>query len=502
MQHRHEQSDGTGAKRGSYGYVDANGIYRKVEYIADEHGFRVKMSSNEPGVKDVNSPSVSMVTQPIPNSYTEAPVIVPSEHSSHVREPKIAYHDSGRTFPSTVIPPTEETIVYPPPKIHSEYHEPQRRPVKKYRPKLYAKSIKAPSTEYAIPFKPSQRLPPSSGLHVYRGDSTEKQLNSIPYHNKYESKKYSHDEDERPYHYLEKPTPLQAPYEIDRKIRPPLPPPPPSPSPSPPSTYTYPHPPSSLPAKSQSYTHPSDATYHRSTPLKAYGSLLTDSQFDPQRNKGEPVMPIVPRKRPSAYPPHSIGRPQPPQTHYSIEHGMRPKVYYENPDHFAKSLSLIKPADQERYHIHHHDSGPQIDEEPVYINKLPDDIDDKRRPSLVDYHSYGGPAGYITNKPYQADGSNRHRSHRAYTEFKSGLRGLFPMINRSKQDPYSSGSLADDASEKVNFILKDPSGMQNIQSTPKFLDELELPTATIQTTLANENFKKITGAPQAPLYRD
>jgi hypothetical protein len=52
VQHRHEQSDGN-RQTGSYGYVDANGIFRKVYYIADENGFRVKMDSNEPGIKDV-----------------------------------------------------------------------------------------------------------------------------------------------------------------------------------------------------------------------------------------------------------------------------------------------------------------------------------------------------------------------------------------------------------------------------------------------------------------
>ena len=34
VQHRHEQSDGK-MQTGSYGYLDANGIFRKVIYIAD-----------------------------------------------------------------------------------------------------------------------------------------------------------------------------------------------------------------------------------------------------------------------------------------------------------------------------------------------------------------------------------------------------------------------------------------------------------------------------------
>ena len=38
-------------RRGSYGYLDANGVYRKVHYIADKNGFRVmEMKSNEPGL--------------------------------------------------------------------------------------------------------------------------------------------------------------------------------------------------------------------------------------------------------------------------------------------------------------------------------------------------------------------------------------------------------------------------------------------------------------------
>ena len=57
-QHRHESSDEDGVRRGSYGYVDANGVYRKVEYIADKNGFRVKeMKSNEPGFDSKEKPA-------------------------------------------------------------------------------------------------------------------------------------------------------------------------------------------------------------------------------------------------------------------------------------------------------------------------------------------------------------------------------------------------------------------------------------------------------------
>lgn len=48
-QHRREDSDEYNTKRGSYGYTDAKGIYRRVDYVADGHGFRAIVKTNEPG---------------------------------------------------------------------------------------------------------------------------------------------------------------------------------------------------------------------------------------------------------------------------------------------------------------------------------------------------------------------------------------------------------------------------------------------------------------------
>ncbi|XP_077553299.1 uncharacterized protein LOC144168112 [Haemaphysalis longicornis] len=43
-----EQSDANNVKKGSYGYRDAHGIYRRVNYVADHNGFRATIDSNEP----------------------------------------------------------------------------------------------------------------------------------------------------------------------------------------------------------------------------------------------------------------------------------------------------------------------------------------------------------------------------------------------------------------------------------------------------------------------
>lgn len=56
-QYRKEESDSNGVVRGSYGYTDANGIYRHVEYVADQNGFRANIKSNEPGLIGETQPA-------------------------------------------------------------------------------------------------------------------------------------------------------------------------------------------------------------------------------------------------------------------------------------------------------------------------------------------------------------------------------------------------------------------------------------------------------------
>ena len=96
-QTREEKSDTNGHKRGSYGYVDAYGIYRKVDYIADEHGFRASISTNEPGTGGGDPADVHMEARPVAN-----PVVVAAAP---------AYHAP----PSYHIPPS-------PPTYHSPVH--------------------------------------------------------------------------------------------------------------------------------------------------------------------------------------------------------------------------------------------------------------------------------------------------------------------------------------------------------------------------------------------
>lgn len=64
-QYRKEESDKNGVVRGSYGYMDNSGIYRHVEYVADENGFRANIKSNEPGLS--SEPAGGQASQAGPN---------------------------------------------------------------------------------------------------------------------------------------------------------------------------------------------------------------------------------------------------------------------------------------------------------------------------------------------------------------------------------------------------------------------------------------------------
>ncbi|UYV67526.1 hypothetical protein LAZ67_5001117 [Cordylochernes scorpioides] len=63
--HHKEESDIYGGKTGSYGYTDAHGIYRHVSYVADGHGFRAYVSTNEPGTSSQDPADVKMYAKPM-----------------------------------------------------------------------------------------------------------------------------------------------------------------------------------------------------------------------------------------------------------------------------------------------------------------------------------------------------------------------------------------------------------------------------------------------------
>ncbi|XP_015786512.1 cuticle protein 16.8 [Tetranychus urticae] len=97
--HRMEEGDEHGNKRGSYGYTDAYGVYRKVDYIADDYGFRATVTTNEPGTANSDPADVKMYSKepPATSSPSPAPVyaapayLTPSYAPSYGYKPYSSY---------------------------------------------------------------------------------------------------------------------------------------------------------------------------------------------------------------------------------------------------------------------------------------------------------------------------------------------------------------------------------------------------------------------------
>ncbi|CAL1284984.1 unnamed protein product [Larinioides sclopetarius] len=61
-QHREESGNGAGGVVGSYGFTDARGIARQVNYVADHAGFRAQVKTNEPGTANQNPAAVQIIS--------------------------------------------------------------------------------------------------------------------------------------------------------------------------------------------------------------------------------------------------------------------------------------------------------------------------------------------------------------------------------------------------------------------------------------------------------
>ncbi|XP_077512054.1 uncharacterized protein LOC144122999 [Amblyomma americanum] len=76
-----EQGDAANAKTGTYGYSDANGIFRRVKYIADAGGFRAKIDTNEPGTETGASADAVFNSNPLPAGRHYRQIGAASHHS-------------------------------------------------------------------------------------------------------------------------------------------------------------------------------------------------------------------------------------------------------------------------------------------------------------------------------------------------------------------------------------------------------------------------------------
>lgn len=68
---RKETGDAWGNKAGSYGLHDVDGRLRVVEYVADKHGFRAKIRTNEPGTANKDA-AAAVYNGPDPAGFSHS----------------------------------------------------------------------------------------------------------------------------------------------------------------------------------------------------------------------------------------------------------------------------------------------------------------------------------------------------------------------------------------------------------------------------------------------
>ncbi|XP_035229384.1 cuticle protein-like [Stegodyphus dumicola] len=77
QQYREEAGNGAGIVTGSYGFTDANGIQRQVNYVADDAGFRAQVKTNEPGTANQNPANVELISNTPVVTKVIKPVVTP-----------------------------------------------------------------------------------------------------------------------------------------------------------------------------------------------------------------------------------------------------------------------------------------------------------------------------------------------------------------------------------------------------------------------------------------
>ncbi|KAM7300519.1 cuticle protein 16.8-like [Ixodes scapularis] len=116
---RQETGDEHNNKVGSYGYVDAHGIARTVNYVADALGFRATVETNEPGTKTsapadapIYSSSVEVAAPAVVKSVHPVPVVVKAVHPAPVVVK--AVHPAPVAYTHRVAPLAYSTVAHAP----------------------------------------------------------------------------------------------------------------------------------------------------------------------------------------------------------------------------------------------------------------------------------------------------------------------------------------------------------------------------------------------------
>ncbi|XP_064456931.1 uncharacterized protein LOC135367571 [Ornithodoros turicata] len=85
-----ESGDGSNRKTGFYSYIDANGVSRRVDYVADETGFHVTVNTNEPGTKSSSPADATYNSNADPSQQQAGPSPVAAKPAAPVQPVSVA----------------------------------------------------------------------------------------------------------------------------------------------------------------------------------------------------------------------------------------------------------------------------------------------------------------------------------------------------------------------------------------------------------------------------
>ncbi|UYV65420.1 hypothetical protein LAZ67_3004314 [Cordylochernes scorpioides] len=148
--HHKEESDAYGAKKGSYGYTNAEGLYRNVDYVADKDGYRAYVKSNEPGVGPEASADVDLKVKPVPEAVQNQAMM--AAYQSQMKDMSMnEYYNSNMGGKSIEMmsqayqPEMNKQILSAPMMISSMKMA--------YQPKMKMEQLSAPMMAQASPMK-------------------------------------------------------------------------------------------------------------------------------------------------------------------------------------------------------------------------------------------------------------------------------------------------------------------------------------------------------------
>lgn len=151
-QYHKENGDEYGKRTGSYGYTDAYGVYRQVDYVADEHGFRATIKTNEPGTANESPADVEMHAYEPPSNYyagNKDSYAAAAPASSYSAPAKTSGYSAGAAQASYSAAPRAQS--YQQPSYQRSSYQQQARPAYRQQSSYGAEQAAQYSSSVIVP---------------------------------------------------------------------------------------------------------------------------------------------------------------------------------------------------------------------------------------------------------------------------------------------------------------------------------------------------------------